>query len=99
MDLRARDAYVAVAMSFLLVLSAVLSAVTGAFTGTRAPEPGLHQQAPTQIAAAVESVQQAAVPATRIEAPPPAAPPSEIVRRAIDAVPATALIETDRLIE
>ena len=50
MDLGARRYYVAAAMNFLLILSALLSAVTGAFSGVRAPEPRPHHVAVAQVA-------------------------------------------------
>jgi hypothetical protein len=58
--------YVAGAMEFLLILSAMLSAVTGAFAGVRAPEPRLHHAAVVEAQApCLEQVQQVA----RREAP------------------------------
>lgn len=51
MDLGARRHYVARAMEFLLILSAMLSAVTGAFAGVRAPEPRPHHAAAVQAEA------------------------------------------------
>lgn len=67
MDLGARRHYVAPAMEFLLILSAMLSAVTGAFTGARAPEPRLHHQA-AQVVAVAEPSAVTAVRAERIAA-------------------------------
>ena len=94
MDVRARRHYVTPAMSFLLVLSAVFNALTGAFVGVGAAEPASHQQAPAEIAAVAEAVEQKAVPVAPFIAPlavadPPAAaetpaplmaPPLETVR-------------------
>ena len=45
MDLRPAPHYVPSAMNFLLILSALLSAVTGVFSGARAPEPRPHHVA------------------------------------------------------
>ena len=99
MDVRASRHYVAPAMSFLLVFSAVLNALTGAFVGARAPEPGLHQQASVQIAAAVETAQQVAVPAPRIEQPLPPISDDRVFASETATPPAAAPLDTVRLIE
>jgi hypothetical protein len=66
MDLRRLRHYVAGAMEFLLILSAMLSAVTGAFAGVRAPEARPHHAAAVQAEApCLEQVQLVA----RREAP------------------------------
>jgi len=98
MDLRPARHYVAGAMEFLLILSAMLSAVTGAFAGARAPEARLHHAAAVQAEApCLEQVQLVA----RREAPAAA----ELPRiAAIFAPPAFDLaasipLYADRLIE
>ncbi|HEV2818578.1 MAG TPA: hypothetical protein VGW40_15315 [Allosphingosinicella sp.] len=59
-------------MEFLLILSAMLSAVTGAFAGVRPPEARLHHAAAVQAEApCLKQVQLVA----RREAPVAAAPP------------------------
>ena len=61
MDLRRTRHYVARAMEFLLILSAMLSAVTGAFSGAvRAPEARLHHAAVQAEAPCVKQVQRVA---------------------------------------
>ena len=69
MDLAAPRYYVAAAMNFLLILSALLSAVTGAFSGARAPEARPHHvavaQAETPCPERLVRMAQAAVPASR----------------------------------
>ena len=69
MDLGGQRYYVAAAMNFLLILSALLSAVTGAFSGVRAPEPRPHHIAVAQVEAPCPErmvrMAQADIPATR----------------------------------
>jgi hypothetical protein len=69
MDLGARRYYVAAAMNFLLILSAMLSAVTGAFSGVRAPEARPHHnavaRAETPCPDRLVRMARAEVPATR----------------------------------
>ena len=87
------------AMEFLMILSALLSAVTGAFAGTRPAEARLHQPAAAQsVAMAAPSAEVAAPvirPAQAIPArgAPPAAMPAPVAP--VSAAP----IETDRLRE
>jgi hypothetical protein len=98
MDLRRSLHYVAGAMEFLLILSAMLSAVTGAFSAVCAPEARPHHAAAVQAEApCLKEVQNVA----RREAPAAAdlpriaaifAPPSL-------AVVASAPLYADRLIE
>ena len=99
MDLGACRHYVAPGMEFLLILSAMLSAVTGAFTGARAPEPRLHHPA-AQIVAVAEPSVEAAVVAERIAAALPAIAALTafpVLRPFALAVPPALL--TDRLLE
>ena len=82
-----------------MILSALLSAVTGAFAGTRPAETRLHQPA------AAQSVVQAAPSAT--VALPAIRPVRAIPRQSVAITPAPVLaaplpsapIETDRLLE
>lgn len=99
MDLGAPRHYVATAMEFLLILSAVLSAVTGAFTGTRAPDVRPHQEASARIVAAVEPV--ATVARSAIQAPALIPAAARIVADARPApLPAASIpLYADRLIE
>lgn len=96
MDVRARRHYVTDAMSFLLVLSAVLSAFTGAFGGVRVPETASHQQA--QVATAAEAVEQVAALVVGADDAAPYSR-SPYAAPAVEASPAAQPIETDRLIE
>ena len=61
MDVAGRAHYVAPAMELLLILSAILSVVTGAFTGVRGPEARLPQaEAAVGAPMAVSAVEQQA---------------------------------------
>ena len=82
-----------------MILSALLSAVTGAFAGTRPAEARLHQPATTQsVAAAVPSV-TVAVPAVRpLQTIPAPRAPVETMPAPAAPLP-SAPIETDRLLE
>jgi len=99
MDLGGPRHYVARAMEFLLILSAVLSAVTGAFAGPRAPEARLHQEAPAQLVAFAQPSAPIAAPAARIETAVPSIAP--ILPDALPVLaPAAAVpLYADRLIE
>jgi hypothetical protein len=88
-------------MEFLLILSAVLSAITGAFSGVRAPEARLHHaSAATQAVTAVQPCATVAVPAARTA---PVLPIFDLLAE-VRAVPVFALTSSvplyaDRLIE
>jgi len=100
MDLGAPRHYVAPAMEFLLVLSALLSAVTGAFTGARPHEARLHHAATAQSVAVAEPSAKVAVPAARIAVAPAPAPARTIAdARPAAAPPAAVPLYADRLIE
>ena len=97
MDVPARRHYVALAMSFLLVLSAVFNALTGAFVGVRAAEPVPHQQAPAEVSAVAQAVEPKAVPAAP-EVVPATVAETPLVAET-PAPPASPPLDTDRLIE
>jgi hypothetical protein len=86
-------------MEFLMILSALLSAVTGAFAGPRPVEARLHQPAPAQSVAVAVPSATVALPAIR--------PVQAIPEQAAQAMPAprpaaplpSAPVETDRLLE
>jgi len=99
MDLERSRHYVARAMNFLLVLSAVLSAVTGAFAGARAPDARLHQEASAQVVSVARASASVAVPAARIAAAPAQAVPVRIDALPVLAPAASAPLYADRLIE
>lgn len=87
-------------MEFLLVLSALLSAVTGAFTGARPHEARLHHAATAQSVAVAEPSVKVAVPAARIAVTPPPVPARTIVETRPPAAPPAAVpLYADRLIE
>ena len=82
-----------------MILSALLSAVTGAFTGPRPAGARLDQPAATQSLAAPAPVATVAVPALRpVQAIPQQAAPALAAPRPAAPLPA-APVETDRLLE
>ena len=86
-------------MEFLMILSALLSAVTGAFAGTRPAETRLDQPAATQsVSVAVAPVMVALPAIRRVQAIPVQAEQVEPVRALAAPLP-SAPIETDRLLE
>ena len=87
-------------MEWLLILSALLNAATGAFTGTRGPETPARHEAAVEAIAVAESAVAAVAPAIAR----PAAPSGP--SRSADSHPAVAdppllraALVTDRLIE
>lgn len=97
MDVRRRGHYVARAMELLLALLSLLTAATGALTGARAPEAGVHQA--VQIGAAqrvapriVQAQRPIADAAARPDARPALAPRAAAPAR-------SAPLYADRLIE
>jgi hypothetical protein len=86
-------------MEFLMILSALLSAVTGAFAGTRPAETRLHQPAAAQSVSVARPSATVAVPVTR---PVPVIPeqPAEAAALPVPVAPLpSAPIDTDRLLE
>ena len=86
-------------MEFLLILSAMLSAVTGAFSGVRGPEAGVHQ---TETAVGAQLV--ASVVEQRVAKLAPAIPRNDARTTEVHALPAFAIVAAiplyaDRLIE
>jgi hypothetical protein len=87
-------------MEFLLVLSALLSAVTGAFTGARPHEARLHHAAAAQSVAVAEPSAKVAVPAARAAVAAPLLPARTIAETRPAAPPPAAVpLYADRLIE
>ncbi len=82
-----------------MILSALLSAVTGAFAGPRPAEARLHQAAATQSVSVAPAMATVAVPAVRSVQ----AIPLQAVRVAPVPAPSAPLpsapVETDRLLE
>lgn len=100
MDLGAPRHYVAPAMEFLLVLSALLSAVTGVFTGARPDEARLHHAAPTQSVPAAAQAATVVVPAKTLVAALPDYSPRVMPDASPAAAPPAAVpLYADRLIE
>jgi hypothetical protein len=86
-------------MEFLMILSALLSAVTGAFAGPRPEEARLHQPAPAQSVAVAAPSVRIAIPAVRPVQAIPAQPARAVAAPVTAAPPSSAPIRTDRLIE
>jgi len=99
MDLDRSGHYVRPAMELLLILSAMLSAVTGAFSGTRGPEGRIHEAETIVGARLLVVVAEEEVARTTPAAPDDAAPSTE-VRPLPDFALADAIpIYADRLLE
>jgi hypothetical protein len=99
MDLGAWGHYVPVAMELLLILSAMLSAVTGAFSATRGPEERIHEAEAAVGARLLVAVaeEQAAPAGTHI--PEDAAPGAEVAALSEFALADSIPIYADRLLE
>jgi hypothetical protein len=88
------------AMEFLLIVSALLSAVTGALTGTRGVEAAPPHEAAAEAVVVTRAAAVAVAPIAQTETP--AAPLTEREQSLpipASAPPASAPLETDRLIE
>ena len=82
-----------------MILSALLSAVTGAFAGNRPADARVHQPAATQSVAVAAPSARVAVPAIRpVQAIPEQAAQVPPVPAPVAQLP-SAPIETDRLLE
>jgi len=100
MDLRARAHYVAASMELLLTLFALLSAVTGALTGTRAPQPDARPAIQATQAAEVAPRVARAVNALPVAAPTRiAAVATMTAPRPAQVLVAAVPLYVDRLIE
>ena len=99
MDVAGASHYVAVAMEWLLIFSALLSAVTGAISGGRSAEPGMQQAeaavgAQVAVAAATQQVARA-----RAVIPANSAPAAEPARPPLLSLPTAIPLYADRLLE
>jgi hypothetical protein len=86
-------------MELLLILSAMLSAVTGAFAGVREPEARVHQAEAAVGAKLAAIVVQAQAPRALAMRPANVAPVPRIRALSEDPIPAAAPLYADRLIE
>ena len=82
-----------------MILSALLSALTGAFAGTRPAEARVHQPAAAQSVAAAAPSAKVAVPVVRPAQAIPARPARIQAAPSLTAPLPAAPIETDRLLE
>ena len=87
-------------MEWLLILSALLNAATGAFTGSHGPDSAARQEATVEAVAVVEFMATAAI-SVAVSRPAGSAPVafSEYFPPASDLAISASTIETDRLIE
>lgn len=87
-------------MEWLLILSALLNAATGAFTGTRGPEAPARHEAAVEAIAVAESVVAVVVPTLARPAAAPNPARTAVSYPAVaDSPILPAPLETDRLIE
>lgn len=82
-----------------MILSALLSAVTGAFAGPRPAETRVHQPAVAQSVAIAVPAARIAAPATPRAHPVPPAPRAQLAAPPPAAPPASPPVGTDRLLE
>ncbi len=100
MDLGRRRHYVAGAMELLLILSALLSAATGAFTGTRGPEAAQRHEAAAEAVAIAQTAAAVVAPVAPPERRRPVASrPAQSFPMPAAAPAAEAPLRTERLIE
>jgi hypothetical protein len=86
-------------MELLLILSAMLSAVTGAFSGVRGPEAGVHQAESSVGAQLIASVVEERVAKLASVFPPDDAATTEVHALPGFAIAAAMPLYADRLIE
>ena len=86
-------------MELLLILSAMLSAVTGAFSGVRGPEAGVHQAESSVGAQLVASVIEETVAQLVPVIPQNDAPSTDVPALPVLAIAAAIPLYADRLIE